>query len=60
MCQFYDEQSAAERDSCISRKQGEEFSLLTEIAKSAQVKMLFETFKFKHSKALSPRFTEFE
>lgn len=42
---YYREQAVAERDSCISRKQGEEFSLLTEIAKSATVQFLFGGIK---------------
>lgn len=40
--QFYKEQRTVERDCCITRKQGEDFSLLTEICKSAQAKPLFE------------------
>lgn len=42
---FFREQALADRDCCISRKQGEEFSLLTEIAKSASVQFLFGGIK---------------
>jgi hypothetical protein len=39
--QFNQQQANDDRDCCISRTQGEEFSLLTELAKSASVSQLF-------------------